>query len=379
MDSKTIPEYLRGGPKVPAEYKSIIYEPGPVTRLIFNRPRYKNAISHPMYAEIEHAFERAAADSECKVLVVSGAGDHFGSGHDVLGGSPEGAPMLDDGVPPAELRKRYPNEKEMWRAYWVQHTWYAWQMHMDVLYAFPKPTIAMVHGYCIFGQALIAEMMDLIFSTEDALFLGLGGREGWDMSPRKTLEVAYEHRFVTGKEAHALGMVNRVFADYATLERETLAYAARVAENPSYQLRNIKHGFHQRMEITGFPKYIWEGWKETAYNMLYQRPGVVNRASYEAEDLSERHRQRYEGKGQARAGRALSNLKYKLESEGQPVPQIVLDALARDQARDPKAFWEKALHQDWRDAENVAKAEMEAKAYAEFQEQEKAKANAAQA
>ena len=88
------------------EYKRIIYQPGRVTRVILNRPRYVNAISHPTYAEIEDAFKRAAVDPECRVLVISGAGNNFSSGHDTVGGSPEGAPVLADGVPAEELRKK---------------------------------------------------------------------------------------------------------------------------------------------------------------------------------------------------------------------------------------------------------------------------------
>ncbi|MFZ8990523.1 MAG: enoyl-CoA hydratase-related protein [Pseudohongiellaceae bacterium] len=34
-----------------------------------------------------------------------------------------------------------------------------------------KPTIAAVHGYCIFGGFMIASCMDLIVASEDAKFL----------------------------------------------------------------------------------------------------------------------------------------------------------------------------------------------------------------
>ena len=76
------------------EYKRIIYEPGKVTRIILNRPRYLNAISHPMYGEIENAIDRFTVDPECKVLVISGEGSHFCGGHDAIGLTPESAPMM---------------------------------------------------------------------------------------------------------------------------------------------------------------------------------------------------------------------------------------------------------------------------------------------
>ena len=370
-DPLTTPEELRFKPGAPLpEYKRIIYEPGRVTRIILNRPRYQSAISHPMYAEIQHAVQRAGDDPECRVLVVSGAGRSFSSGHDTIGGSVEGAPVLADGVPAEELRKRFNNEKEMWRAYWTEHNWFAWQMHPDVLYAFPKPSISMVHGYCIFGGAFVATDMDLVFATEDALFLGAGGRWWWDMNPRKMLEVSYEHRFVTGREAHEMGWVNRVYPDYETLEREALAFANRIAENPLSGLMHTKQGFHEMMAFRGFPRIPMENLYRSAWEM--QRGiATAGRASVEAPDPGERHQQRYEGKGMARSPRAMANLKIKLESEGKPVPQTVLDAVARFEATDLTAFWSKALHQGWRDPENIAKAEEEAKAYAEAHEKEK--------
>jgi len=57
----------------------------------------------------------------------------------------------------------------------------------------------MVHGYCIFGGWMLASAMDVIFAAEDAQFLP-GFVEyfstPWDMGPRRTKEILFEHRFV---------------------------------------------------------------------------------------------------------------------------------------------------------------------------------------
>ena len=73
----------------------------------------------------------------------------------------------------------------------------------------------------------------------------------------------------------------------------------------------------------------------------------------------------------ARTPRALANLKIKLESEGKEVPKLVLEALARANARDDKAVWQKALHQEWRDKESIAKADADARKRAEKNKEEK--------
>ncbi len=111
---------------------------------------------------------------------------------------------------------------------------------------------------------------------------------------------------------------------------------------------------------------LWkEALRETAWPML-SGTATAGRASIEAPDPKEANRQRYEGKGQARAPRAMKNLKTKLESEGRPIPKVVQDAVARFEAQDPTEFWRKALHQNWRDPENVKKAEEHAKLYDEL-------------
>ena len=331
------------------EYRSIIYQPGPVTRIILNRPQYLNAISHPMYGEIEDAFDRFSADRDCKVAVLSGAGKCFSGGHDAIGLTPESAPMMSDRRTPEQLMKDYGSETEVWRRYDKQHQYFLNQMHLYKLHKIPKPTIAMVHGYCIWGGYFLAGVMDLVFASEDALFLAEVGQcdpGTWDWGVRKILEVAYEHRFLTARECYQMHMVNRIYPDYDTLERETLAYANRVVENERLaftSLEYIKKAVYHTRDLQGFTMACEDTWTIAPPG---RRP--------EGED---RHGERTEGRGMARTPRALANLKAKLESEGQPVPKLVLDALARAAARDDRAVWQKALHQEWRDKERVARAE----------------------
>ncbi len=342
------------------DYSTIIYEPGPVTRIIFNRPKWNNALSHPMYAEIEDAFNRVARDAACKVIVVSGAGNCFSGGHDAIGTgtSPQAAPVLDDGLPPEELMKRFPNEHELWREYWIQHNWYIDDMHDVKIVPCPKPTIAMVHGYAIYGAYGMATCMDVIFATEDALFLapGIGGGERAGVNWRRAIEMAYEHRFFTGREAQELGMVNRVFPTFEVLEKETLAYAERVASQPMSQLLDLKQKLLESRGLAG----TFNG-----------RPGLNAYIGGHGVPESERNPQRYEGRGMARTPRALDALRAKLESEGQPVPDNVRDALARANARDPQEAWARDLQASWRDPASRERAARERQAWNERQEREK--------
>lgn len=341
------------------EYKRIIYEPGKVARIIINRPRYLNAISHPVFRELEDAFDCAAGDSECHVIVLSGAGSCFSAGDDAIGLTPESAPMMSDEQTPEELMKRYGSEREVWRRYWTEHDYYVRDMWVNKIRRIPKPTIAMVHGYAIYMGWNMAQAMDLVFASENALFLPTAYWGLWNMGPRKMLEVLYEHRFLTARECLEYHMVSRIYATPEILEKETLDFASRVAENPTSDLCRTKQSIYHVMDLQGFTGAYFD---HEPFDVMFRQQNVPQH---------EKHRERYEGRGMARTPRAFANLKAKLESEGAEVPKLVLEALARSSFRDDKGVWEKALHQEWRDKYRVERAEADAKVYEEGTKAEK--------
>jgi len=67
-----------------------------VCRLTLNRPDKLNAFTYPMYAEFIEILERLRFDAEARVVILTGAGRGFCSGHDVLGAGepPWAAPDL---------------------------------------------------------------------------------------------------------------------------------------------------------------------------------------------------------------------------------------------------------------------------------------------
>ena len=222
------------------KYQHIRYRPGKVAQVILNRPRYRNAQSRLMLEEMDDAFARSVADDEVRVIVLSGEGDHFSAGHD-LGTPEELADQQARGFPTEghglykRLREIYLENTMRWRN-------------------LQKPTIAMVQGYCIFGGWMIASAMDIIFASEDALFLPSHFQyfsTPWDIGPRKAKEVIFEHRFMTASEACALHFVNRVYPR-DKLEEETLAYANRVAENDAFVVRSSKVSINHMMDTMGF-------------------------------------------------------------------------------------------------------------------------------
>lgn len=223
------------------EADTVLYRSdGPVAVVTLNRPRYRNAQSYELLDALDAALDRAVADHTVKVIVVTGAGEHFSSGHDL--GTPESLAdraargITEDGLGFYEPFRRYNNDLTLkWRN-------------------LAKPTIAMVRGYCIYGGWMIAAAMDVVFAAEGALFLP-GFVEWfsipWDIGARKTKELLFESRFIGAAEARELGFVGRVF-DGPDLERETMAYANRCAENSATTLRMAKLAVNKMLDTQGF-------------------------------------------------------------------------------------------------------------------------------
>ena len=171
------------------------------------------------------------------------------------------------------------------------------------------------------------------------------------MGRHKAMEFIMEHRFHNGREGMEIGVVNRVYPDFETLEKETMAFAYRVAYEDQGQVARAKMQLLQQMEIQG-------------YTAARETLRVPYRQTWR--DWAKDGRIRYEGMGIARTPVALRSLEAKYLSEGKPVPEVVTRALRRAKERDDRAKWQKALHQDFRDDKRTARTDAQAKAYDDF-------------
>jgi enoyl-CoA hydratase len=223
------------------ELHDVRYETdGAVALVTLARPRYRNAQSWRLLDELDLALEQARQDRAVRVVVVRGEGDHFSAGHDL--GTPEQLADVEARGTPAVGIEEY----DAFRKYNLDLT-LKWRN-------LPKPTIAMVRGYCIYGGWMIAAAMDVLFASPDARFLA-GQVEylsiPFDVGFKKAKELLFESRFVGAEEARELGFVNRVFPADA-LERETLAFARRVAEQGYGTLRMAKLAVNKMQDQLGF-------------------------------------------------------------------------------------------------------------------------------
>jgi enoyl-CoA hydratase/carnithine racemase len=203
---------------------------GGVGTLTFNNPERRNAVSLDMWEAAAGILEKFAGDGEVRVVVVTGAGGKaFVSGADISRFGEERSTV--------EAIARYNASVEKAN---------------NAFCEFPKPTIAMIRGYCIGGGVGLAICCDLRICSDNAKFgvpaakLGLGyGYAGIKrlsdlVGPAFTKEIFFTARQFDAEEARQMGLVNRVVPD-AELETFVQGYADAIAGNAPLTVNAVKY------------------------------------------------------------------------------------------------------------------------------------------
>jgi trans-feruloyl-CoA hydratase/vanillin synthase len=126
---------------------------------------------------------------------------------------------------------------------------------------YPKPTIAMINGFCFGGAFSIVEGCDLAVAADEATFglseinfrLFPGGSVSKSlanlMRPRDALLYGLSGRTFGGKQAEQMGFVN-FSVPLAQLEAETMALAREIAGKDTAALKATKDGYRFSLEMT---------------------------------------------------------------------------------------------------------------------------------
>ena len=209
--------------------KMLSRKEGYVGYVIFNNPERRNAVSLEMWESTARILNDFGSDKDIRVVVLTGAGDKaFVSGADISKFESERANE--------EAIARYNQTVERANA---------------AIYDYPKPTIAMIRGFCIGGGVGLALCCDLRICSDDSRFavpaakLGLG----YSYHGLKKLvdvvgisfakEIFYTARQFDAEEARAMGLVNRV-VKAAELEAYVKQYADTIGENAPMTIATTK-------------------------------------------------------------------------------------------------------------------------------------------
>jgi enoyl-CoA hydratase len=202
---------------------------GPIGWMTFSKPGRRNAVSLDMWEAIPTILDRFERDPAVRVVVLKGAGGQaFVSGADIS--------QFEKARSSPESNANYERVSgEAGRR----------------MAAFPKPTIAMIRGFCIGGGLAIAIGCDIRIANEGARFgipaarLGLGyAATGVKqlmevVGPSFTKEIFFTARHFSATEALEMGLVNRVVPD-GVLEDYTRQYCATISDNAPMTMHALK-------------------------------------------------------------------------------------------------------------------------------------------
>ena len=221
------------------------YKKDPKTKIAYltlNRPDRLNAPTVGMRLLFGDIIHRANIDDEVKVLVIRGAGEHFGGGAD-LG---EQSQAYSEGANVSLLHEleiddpdvKYPQQDSFRYIHGLCEHYAKARGGCRSLQEFKKISIVEAKGYCYGWHFYQTGDADILVASEDALFghpafryVGWGPRL-WTwietMGLRRFQEMLFTGRPFTAKEMYECGFVNSV-VPREKLEEETHKYATACA------------------------------------------------------------------------------------------------------------------------------------------------------
>lgn len=221
---------------------------GRIGRITLNRPEVLNAIDDELPGELADAVERANADPEVHVIVLSGAGRAFCSGYD-LAYYAEAAGGKGDSVTqdmPWDPMKDYAVMSRN-----TEHFMSLWRSH--------RPVLAKVHGFAVAGGSDIALCADMIVMGENAE-IGYMPARVWGcpttamwvyrIGPEQAKRMLFTGDRISGREAERIGLVAKAVPE-AGLDAEVERLAERMATVPVNQLMMQKLVINQAIEALG--------------------------------------------------------------------------------------------------------------------------------
>jgi len=229
-----------------------------VQTLTLNRPEKRNALNLDSWEALRDTLELLRKES-ARCVVIKGAGGAFCAGGDV------GEASTSD-------------------AHYIENIYKITHEVVLSLYTLPCPTIAMIHGATVGAGLELALACDFRFATDKAMFAVGFTRFAAPpeaisavMLPRLVgLERAKQFVFGeerwTGEQAHGYGLISEQFKAH-TLERETVAFATRLANGPTQAF-----AFGKALMNDSYEKTVGETIADTA------RLGLASQRSEDAKE-----------------------------------------------------------------------------------------------
>lgn len=239
-----------------------------------NRPQVRNALGLQMREELKNFFTEVQNNDDVKVIVLTGEGNTFSAGGDLS--------ALKE-VDAASGRKRLQSGHEM----------------IQSIVNLEKPVIAAVNGAAAGAGVSLALACDIIIAKSSAIIIQSFSKVGLipDLGamyflPRligrqRALEMMFLGEKISGDQAQALGIVNRVIEDSQFIE-EVYKLANQLTEGPQMALglmkklvnRSVLDDLTQSLELEGFAQAMCfesANFKEGVEAFFEKRKPVFNK------------------------------------------------------------------------------------------------------
>jgi len=217
-----------------------------IARITLNRPEKRNALSPKLIAGLNAALADSARDTSVRVVILTGAGQDFCSGADLA--------AFDRSAEAGVL-----DHLETARA--LADVFLQMRHH-------PRPIVAAVHGRALAGGCGLATACDLIVAAESAKFgypeVNIGFVPAIVMAilrrnvgEKRAFEIIATGEIISAADAHACGLINRVFPD-AEFDQHVMEYATTLAAKSASAI-NLSKSLLYHMDSMSFEAAIEAG------------------------------------------------------------------------------------------------------------------------
>ncbi|KAK6183549.1 hypothetical protein SNE40_011008 [Patella caerulea] len=210
-----------------------------VIQVELNRPQKRNAMNKAFWGEMVGCFNQISEDSDCRAVVVTGAGKIFTAGLDLM--DFDGIQIMQSDT---DVSRKAFTFRKLIRAY---------QETFTVIEKCSKPVIAAIHNACVGGGIDMITACDIRYCTSDAWFqikevdIGLAADVGTLQRLPKitgndslTRELTYTARKFYSNEAKEIGLISRIFDTKESMVEGALDTASLIASKSPIAVQGSK-------------------------------------------------------------------------------------------------------------------------------------------
>lgn len=215
--------------------KIIIQKENHIATVTINEPDKLNALNTQILSELDSAFDLLAADTDIRVIIITGADRSFVAG--------------------ANIREMAGMNYEEAKVFGAKGS-----AIFRKIETCPKPVIAAVNGFALGGGCELALACDIRIASEKAKFgqpeVGLGITPGFSGTQRlarlvgfaKAKELIFTGKVITATEALETGLANQVVAPESLMD-EVKAMAEAIAKQAPIAVQKSKEAINNGWDL----------------------------------------------------------------------------------------------------------------------------------